>query len=680
MRTPIVPLSITFGLLAACGEVKPTFVDGSVDAPAGSVTLTVAKSGAGVVTSSPAGLVCGSVCTLTLPVGTEVTLTATAEQGASLSGWSGACAGSASTCTLTLTADASVEARFSAIMRTVTVAVSGNGTGTVRSTPDGISCPGTCTMSVADGAQVSLTAAPGAMTSFLGWSGGACTGTGACALTVTSDVTVNAPFALDSSLVVTRSGNGAAFGRVTSTPGGITCGTDCDEVYPAGTMVTLAQSVGNEATFTGWSGACTGTGACTVAINAAQTVDARFTLRRYTLMVATTGGGNGIVSSTPNAGISCGNGNTDCSEDYDHGASVTLEPAAAGDSLFTGWSGACTGMGACTVAMTQARSVTASFQRSVTVRTAVTGGIAGTSIAVTSPTAGALCSGSQCRIPVGGSAAATAPTLTDWFFNGWTGGATGAAAAITVPNVTADLVITAGYINMRQEPCRDAPPANGATTSRPMVTTTYTTARGWTQPAQCPWACNLDYCQSGASACVLEWQDQLAYNTGSASKWFGGDNRPNTSRSVGTGQSVVLTGSMPMQRFGFLLTGGFTYSTTGAFGTNPNTVRLDRRDANGTIVATYTTTLPANWPGGWLYWTTGPTTLGAGTHIFTSYLTTAFAQPVDSGSAGDANAGFSGGAGFTGEVPSGDLNAWNSWTAHPWDFKFRIQTRNAQCN
>ena len=51
----------------------------------------------------------------------------------------------------------------------------------------------------------------------------------------------------------------------------------------------------------------------------------------------------------------------DCTEDYADGTSVTLTATATGGDSFTGWSGACTGTGACVVTMSQARSVTASF-------------------------------------------------------------------------------------------------------------------------------------------------------------------------------------------------------------------------------------------------------------------------------------------------------------------------------
>ena len=92
-------------------------------------------------------------------------------------------------------------------------------------------------------------------------------------------------------------------------------------------------------------------------MDAAKSVTATFTLDTYTLTVSTDGTGSGTVTSSP-AGIDCG---ADCSESYGYGTSVTLTPNPGPGSSFVSWSGACTGIGACVVGMTTARSVTATF-------------------------------------------------------------------------------------------------------------------------------------------------------------------------------------------------------------------------------------------------------------------------------------------------------------------------------
>ena len=99
---------------------------------------------------------------------------------------------------------------------------------------------------------------------------------------------------------------------MTSTPAGINCGADCSEPYSPGTVVTLSQSATAGSTFAGWSGACTGTGACQVTMDVARSVTATFNLIPNTLTVTKAGTGSGTVTSTP-AGINCG---ADCSETY----------------------------------------------------------------------------------------------------------------------------------------------------------------------------------------------------------------------------------------------------------------------------------------------------------------------------------------------------------------------------
>ena len=63
-------------------------------------------------------------------------------------------------------------------------------------------------------------------------------------------------------LTVTRAGTGT--GGVSSSPAGIDCGADCSEIYDSGTVVTLTAAASAGSTFAGWSGACSGSGACVV--------------------------------------------------------------------------------------------------------------------------------------------------------------------------------------------------------------------------------------------------------------------------------------------------------------------------------------------------------------------------------------------------------------------------------
>jgi hypothetical protein len=75
-------------------------------------------------------------------------------------------------------------------------------------------------------------------------------------------------------LEVQKPGSGA--GTVTSTPAGISCGTDCRQYYKKNTVVTLSAAAAAGSAFTGWSGACSGTAGCTVTMDGDKTVTAQF--------------------------------------------------------------------------------------------------------------------------------------------------------------------------------------------------------------------------------------------------------------------------------------------------------------------------------------------------------------------------------------------------------------------
>jgi hypothetical protein len=155
---------------------------------------------------------------------------------------------------------------------------------------------------------------------------------------------------------IAPAGNGT--GTITSTPAGIDCGADCSEVFPGGTVVTLHAAAAADSTFAGWSdGPCSGIGDCTLDATGALTVQAMFTVEQHTLTVSTAGGGAGTVTSNL-SGIDCG---TTCAQPYSPGTSVVLTASPRAGSAFMGWSGSCSGTGTCTVSMTSARNVTATF-------------------------------------------------------------------------------------------------------------------------------------------------------------------------------------------------------------------------------------------------------------------------------------------------------------------------------
>ena len=76
------------------------------------VTLDVTKTGTGtgVVASDPGGISCGAACSDVYWPGAVVTLTALADAGSTLAGWTGCGTAVANTCVITPTANATVTA------------------------------------------------------------------------------------------------------------------------------------------------------------------------------------------------------------------------------------------------------------------------------------------------------------------------------------------------------------------------------------------------------------------------------------------------------------------------------------------------------------------------------------------------------------------------------------------
>ncbi|MGO9127974.1 MAG: beta strand repeat-containing protein, partial [Terriglobales bacterium] len=83
------------------------------------------------------------------------------------------------------------------------------------------------------------------------------------------------------------------------------------------------------------------------------------TTTSFTLNVAEAGSGGGTVMSNP-AGINCPT--TTCVANFSAGTGVTLTAAPNAGSIFVGWSGACNGIGTCSVTINSNQSVTATFK------------------------------------------------------------------------------------------------------------------------------------------------------------------------------------------------------------------------------------------------------------------------------------------------------------------------------
>ncbi len=247
----------------------------------------------------------------------------------------------------------------------LSLSMSGSAAGTVTFSPSGTTdvCTESCTSTFTIGRQVTLTARAPAGASFVGWSGD-CSGTAPCQLTMAAVQNVTAEFRSDvvgtMALNFVRAGQGE--GTVTFSPGGSTnsCSGSCINMFAPKATVTLTAQPAPGSVFVGWSNSCKRRGVCTVRMSKARTVTARFEpVAASTLTYTRLGDGTGDISVVrPTGSPGC---SASCTLGFEPGAKVRLMARAAAGSTFTGWGGACRGMRSCSVVMSEARNVTASF-------------------------------------------------------------------------------------------------------------------------------------------------------------------------------------------------------------------------------------------------------------------------------------------------------------------------------
>ena len=233
-----------------------------------SLLLSVSKSGAGsgTVTSTPSGINCGSDCEAGFIKGKKVTLTATPAASSTFTGWSGACTGKRAACVVTMGAAKEVAAEFALKQFKITASVSG-GHGTVS--------PATQTVNYGNTASVAFTPASGYhIASITDNKVSKSVANPYKVENVTVAHTVVVTFSSKYALTVTKAGSGR--GTVTSVPAGIRCGATCAGNFTQGTKVTLTAVPQAKFAFTGWSGACSGAGTCTVTMDGAKSVTATF--------------------------------------------------------------------------------------------------------------------------------------------------------------------------------------------------------------------------------------------------------------------------------------------------------------------------------------------------------------------------------------------------------------------
>jgi len=315
------------------------------------LTLTLAGTGAGTVTSMPAGIACtwssqasSGACVANFAEGTAVTLTASANAG-SFTGWGGQCGGTGR-CTVTLDQPVSVSAEFALPMHPLTVTGSGTGSGTIASNPAGIGCAidagvatTGCSSAFTEGVVVTLTASATAG-SFVGWSG-ACSGSGNCQVTIDQAKSVTADFELPTyTVTIEPSGSGSA--TISSAPEGLACSWsggaatgDCSADFTEGTVVSISWTGGG--TFEGWGGGCGGAGECQFVVLQPRSVSAAFIANQELVGLAANAlTGAGSLSAVLRTALDAA-GNHDGSFDIgDLVALVDRTPGASLTSVLTG--------------------------------------------------------------------------------------------------------------------------------------------------------------------------------------------------------------------------------------------------------------------------------------------------------------------------------------------------------
>jgi hypothetical protein len=219
---------------------------------------------------------------------------------------------------------------------------------------------------------------------------------------------------------------------------GIDCSANtgtCSVMLDDGTAVALSATPGTDAVFNGWTGGyCVGTGTCSFALTQDSNVGATFT-QQYNLSVAKSGGGTGTVSGN---GINCG---AVCSLNLDTGTAVSLTATADSGSLFTGWSGDCSGTGLCTATMNASHQVTATFVPSTQTYT-LSVSVSGKGTVSDGDPKGINC-GNKCSksVTVGTTVTLTAKPKGKASFVGWSGACSG-----NVPTCTVSMLSNQGVI------------------------------------------------------------------------------------------------------------------------------------------------------------------------------------------------------------------------------------------
>jgi hypothetical protein len=172
-------------------------------------------------------------------------------------------------------------------------------------------------------------------------------------------------------------------------------------------------------------------------MSAAKNVIAAFTaIPSYAVTVTKAGAGNGTITSDV-AGINSGS----LSASYAQGTSVVLTAHPDGNSLFTGWSGQCSGTGTCSLSnIAGVKAVTATFAPNGKMVLAVTNQGNGS---ISSSPSGISTGVTSYSFDKGTNVTLVATPATGYEFVGWDGDCDGASTCVLA--MTANRAVTAIY-------------------------------------------------------------------------------------------------------------------------------------------------------------------------------------------------------------------------------------------
>jgi hypothetical protein len=144
---------------------QPAQVTATFSLNAYTLTVRLAGSGSGAVTSLPAGIHCGNKCSSAFNYGTVVTLTAKPAESSKFAGWQGACAGLGA-CVINVTGTTVVTATFSQKGHNGSVVLPSTGKSTIYGIAMGRNCGQICAAAFTYGTISNGTAAPAEGSSF----------------------------------------------------------------------------------------------------------------------------------------------------------------------------------------------------------------------------------------------------------------------------------------------------------------------------------------------------------------------------------------------------------------------------------------------------------------------------------------------------------------------------------